>query len=54
VSTEHVINVLSRLTATPAPENAETTLQAATPPLADTARYDRLREQNLAEEIGHA
>jgi len=54
VSTEHVINVLSRLNATPAPENAETTLQVATPPLADTARYDLLREQNLAEEIGHA
>ncbi len=54
VSVEHVVNVLGRLTATPVPESAATTLQVAAPPLADTARYDRLRPQDDAEEIGHA
>lgn len=54
VSSEHVVNVLSRLNAAPVPENAETTLQVSTPPLADTARYDRLRELDVAEEIDHA
>ena len=51
VSVEHVVNVLARLNDAPVPQNVVTALQAATPPLADTARYDRLREQ--AEEIGH-
>jgi transposase len=54
LSVEHVINVLSRLNAKPVPENAETSLQIATPPIADTARYDGLRGQDVAEEIGHA
>jgi transposase len=54
VSTEHVLNVLGRLNAVPAPENAATTLQVATPPLANTARYDSLRAADAAEEIGHA
>jgi hypothetical protein len=54
VSVEHVVNVLGRLNATPAPESAATTLQVAEPPLADTARYDRLRPQDEAEEIDHA
>ena len=63
VSVEHVVNVLGRLNAAPAPESAATTLQVSTPPLADPARYDRLREpgdthsddtQNDAEEVGHA
>lgn len=40
---EHVVNVLSRLNAVPAPPTAATHLKATTPPLADTARYDRLR-----------
>ena len=43
VSVEHVINVLARLSAAPPPQNAATTLQLAIAPLADTARYDRLR-----------
>ena len=43
VSVEHVINVLGRLSAVPLPQSAATTLQVSTPPLADTARYDRLR-----------
>jgi hypothetical protein len=68
VSVEHVVNVLSRLSAVKAPENAQTTLQVSTPPLADTARYDRLRgpgdagsddpqhdgTQRDAKEVGHA
>jgi hypothetical protein len=54
VSVEHVVNVLSRLNATLAPANAETRLQVSTPPIANTARYDGLRVQEVAEEIGHA
>lgn len=51
VSVEHVVNVLSRLNApSAAPLNAQTALQAATPPLANTARYDSLRGQ----EVDHA
>ena len=65
VSVEHVVNVLSRLNAAKAPESVQTTLQASTAPLADTARYDRLREpgdtvmsedseHDDTEEVGHA
>ena len=54
VSTEHVLNVLARLNAAPTPQNAATTLQVATPPLANTARYDSLRATDAAEEIDHA
>ena len=43
VSVEHVINVLARLNAAPAPACVATHLQVSTPPLADTARYDSLR-----------
>ena len=48
VSVEHVINVLGRLNAQPAPPPAATQLKVATPPLADTARYDRLRGDGAA------
>jgi hypothetical protein len=41
VSVEHVVNVLGRLNAAPVPQTAATHLKATTPPLADTARYDR-------------
>jgi hypothetical protein len=45
VSVEHVINVLGRLNAQPAPPpTAATQLKVSTPPLADTARYDSLRD----------
>lgn len=54
VSVEHVINVLGRLNAPPVPEKVETPLKAATPPLADTTRYDSLRVQTSALEIDHA
>lgn len=47
VSAEHVVNVLARLNAVPRPANVATMLQVVTPPIADTARYDRLR--NLQE-----
>jgi transposase len=56
VSVEHVINVLGRLNAAPVPQNAATTLQAAMPPLANTARYDRLRADSadsMSEEADH-
>jgi hypothetical protein len=39
----------------PAPENVMTVLQAATPPLANTERYDSLRAGSAAtEEADHA
>ena len=54
VSVEHVVNVLGRLNAGPAPQSVETALQILEPPLANTARYDSLRVQDSAEEVGHA
>lgn len=54
VSVEHVVNVLARLNAAPAPGHVATSLAVSTPPLADTARYDRLRAHDSAEEVGHA
>ena len=54
VSVEHVINVLARLNAAPRPANVETPLQVLTPPIADTARYDRLRDLSSIGEAGHA
>lgn len=48
-SAEHIENVLNRLKATPPPESVETRLEVAEEPLADTGRYDRLRE-----EVSHA
>ncbi len=52
VSVEHVLNVLARLNEVPLPPNVATALAVATPPLADTARYDDLRVQHA--EIDHA
>lgn len=51
ISTEHVVNVLGRLNAAPRPANVATNLQVQTPPIADPARYDRLR---VAQEVDHA
>jgi len=48
-SAEHVENVLNRLKAAPPPESVETHLEIAEAPMADTGRYDRLRE-----EVSHA
>jgi hypothetical protein len=58
VSVEHLVNVLARLNEAPPPACAATTLQAKTPPRADTARYDRLRQSAAAQpgagEVDHA
>jgi hypothetical protein len=51
VSVEHVINVLARLNAAPRPADVQTSLQVLTPPIAETARYDRLRS---IQEADHA
>ncbi len=44
-SAEHIENVISRLKSTALPGKVETTLQVAEPPIADTGRYDSLREE---------
>jgi hypothetical protein len=58
VSVEHVLNVLGRLNAAERPEDVTTALRVATPPLADTARYDALRpsddDEVADEELDHA
>jgi transposase len=51
VSVEHVVNVLGRLNAAPTPPPVATSLQVSTLPLANTARYDSLREDST--EVGH-
>ena len=56
VSVEHVVNVLGRLNAAPAPQTAATSLQVRLAPLANTARYDSLRADsvdNTPEEACH-
>jgi transposase len=47
-SAEHVENVLNRLKHAPAPEAIETALQVDEAPIADTGRYDSLREVSHA------
>jgi len=54
IGVEHVLNVIARLNAAPAPQNAATGLQVTTKPLANTERYDSLRGQASAEEVDHA
>lgn len=53
LSTEHVLNVLARLHATPMPESVESSLQLKEVPVANTGRYDSLRTDVLVE-VGHA
>ena len=53
VSVEPVINVLARLNAPPRADNVVTVLQVLMPPIADTARYDRLRDLPAIGEVGH-
>lgn len=48
ISIEQVRNVLSRLNDLPVPEQVETSLKLTEEPLADTARYDRLTDQEVA------
>jgi hypothetical protein len=43
-SVEHIENVLNRLKAAPPPAQVETHLTISEPPIADTDRYDSLRE----------
>ncbi|MCW5587908.1 MAG: IS21 family transposase [Chromatiales bacterium] len=50
VSVEHVQNVLARLASPARPADVVTTLKTAMAPLADTARYDRLRSICTQEE----
>ena len=52
LSAEHVLNVVARLTSIEPPPSVETHLQLKEAPLANTARYDRLRTH--AQEIDHA
>ena len=54
VGVEHVLNVIARLNAAPAPQNAATALQVANKPLANTERYDSLRGHDSAQEVNHA
>ncbi len=43
LSADHILNVLARLTSTAPPPCVETSLQLKVAPVANTARYDRLR-----------
>src|SRR5450830_1305684 len=55
LSAEHVENVLARLNAAPAPERVETSLELKEVPVANTSRYDSLREAgDSVVEAGHA
>jgi transposase len=55
ISAEHVRNVLARLSAPQAPEQAQTDLKLTLIPRADTARYDRLRPTHQdGLEVNHA
>ncbi|MGH7461793.1 MAG: Mu transposase domain-containing protein, partial [Longimicrobiales bacterium] len=52
LSAEHILNVVARLTSAAPPPTVETHLPLKRVPVANTARYDRLRGR--VEEIGHA
>ena len=58
ISAENVINVVARLKEGPAPACVETSLQLKEAPLADTRRYDTLRDTDDADinmtEVSHA
>ena len=54
VSAEHVLNVVARLKPGPEPQAVETALTLKQAPVADTGRYDRLREPSSSEEADHA
>ncbi len=57
LSAEHVLNVLARLNASPPPPCVETSLQLKEAPLANTGRYDGLRDIDEVEtdalEVNH-
>lgn len=55
LSAEHVENVLARLNAAPQPECVETSLELKEAPVANTSRYDSLRDAvDGIVEVGHA
>ena len=57
LSAEHILNVLARLKAGPVPDSVETSLSLKDPPLANTSRYDGLRDvasSVLAQGVNHA
>jgi hypothetical protein len=58
LSAQHVLNVVARLNAAPVPDSVETTLQLTQAPLANTNRYDSLRDEidpsAIAAEVSHA
>jgi transposase len=56
LSEEHILNVLARLNAEPIPAYVETELKLVDEPLANTSRYDALREIDpaISEDINHA
>jgi len=55
VSVEHVKNILARLNSPPIPDPVATALTLKEAPVADTARYDRLRpSQDQRQEVRHA
>jgi hypothetical protein len=53
LSTEHVLNVLARLTATPIPQTVQNNLPLKDAPVANTGRYDSLRS-DVTVEVNHA
>ena len=53
LSSEHVLNVLARLNATPMPDTVESSLPLREAPVANTARYDSLRGDAMVE-VNHA
>ena len=57
LSTEHVLNVLARLTAPPVPEMVDSSLHLEEAPVANTSRYDSLRSVQATAttaEVNHA
>ena len=54
----NVLNVVARLNAEPVPDSVETALALKEPPLANTSRYDSLRDvveaAPAAKEVDHA
>jgi hypothetical protein len=52
LSADHILNIVARLTAREAPPSVETNLQLKVTPIANTARYDRLRSTD--EEVRNA
>ena len=53
LSTEHVLNVLARLSAPPTPQSVQSNLHLLEAPLANTGRYDSLRGDSMME-VSHA